>query len=58
MLDDMDFLLKKSPMDVGESRSQDSDRIFINVPLMAVSHVDLGLQIVTILEAHICKKRT
>jgi hypothetical protein len=56
-LDDMDLLLKKAPMDVGESRSQQNKRIFINIPLSVAYHVDLRLQVVTILEAHICRKR-
>jgi hypothetical protein len=57
-LDDMDLLLKQSPMDVGESRSRENERIFINIPLSVAYHVDFRQHVVTILEAHICKKRT
>jgi hypothetical protein len=56
-LDEMDFLLTTKPLEIGESRSNQTDRVLLHQCLAIVYHVELRLQTVTILEAHLFKRR-
>ena len=57
ILDEMDFLLTTKPLDIGESRGTQADRILFQDPVVVAYNVDLRLQTVTILEAHLFRKR-
>jgi hypothetical protein len=56
-LDEMDFLLTTKPLEIGESRSSQTDRVLLYQRVVIAYHVDLRLHTVTILEAHLFKRR-